>query len=130
MSSPPLAVAQIFRGEFAFLVAETLRSTEFVSFGVPFLSSDAFSVAVWALLIATIVAPIAFGFVLASQQRLEKGDDADVRQNSMLPRSKPSFAVSRAFSKIFVGDRQSVPVSRYWIKVGTDIQVLKMLWLF
>ncbi|KAK3257791.1 hypothetical protein CYMTET_33134 [Cymbomonas tetramitiformis] len=63
--------AMVGRGEFAYLVAETATNTEYGDDGETFLSKDAFSVTVWALLMATISAPFMFRWVLQKVDRQE-----------------------------------------------------------
>eukprot|EP01062_Namystynia_karyoxenos_P037659 TRINITY_DN27393_c0_g1_i1.p1 TRINITY_DN27393_c0_g1~~TRINITY_DN27393_c0_g1_i1.p1 ORF type:complete len:994 (+),score=354.18 TRINITY_DN27393_c0_g1_i1:106-2982(+) len=58
------------RGEFAFLVAETAKSEDFKSGDPPYdklLSKEGYSITVWALLCATIVAPFGFKYFLAKE---------------------------------------------------------------
>lgn len=56
--------AMVGRGEFAYLVAARAVSMDLID-------SKMYAVVVWALLIAVIVAPMAFGYVLSRRERAE-----------------------------------------------------------
>mmetsp|Transcript_9475 Transcript_9475/g.10795 ORF Transcript_9475/g.10795 Transcript_9475/m.10795 type:complete len:404 (+) Transcript_9475:2-1213(+) len=115
--------AMVGRGEFAFLVAETLRSTEFVSVDKPFLSTDAFGVSVWALLFATVIAPIAFGIVLASQQRLEEKEDIETVPSTTSLRRRTTKVIASVTSRLFDhSSYQPLSKSKWWISVGATRQ--------
>ena len=54
----------VARGEFAYLIAETARTTKVYGTDSTLLSDEGFAVMVWALLISTVCAPPAFKHVL------------------------------------------------------------------
>jgi len=57
--------AMVGRGEFAYLVAEKAKTLELIS-------AELYATIVWALLLAVIAAPIAFGYVLKKKQQRER----------------------------------------------------------
>ena len=67
-----VGTAMVGRGEFAYLVAETAKSTILKTGSKPYgrmMSEEVYSIAVWALLCATIFAPFGFKFFLARLSR-------------------------------------------------------------
>eukprot|EP00211_Chloroparvula_japonica_P004503 CAMPEP_0119135526 /NCGR_PEP_ID=MMETSP1310-20130426/19460_1 /TAXON_ID=464262 /ORGANISM="Genus nov. species nov., Strain RCC2339" /LENGTH=660 /DNA_ID=CAMNT_0007126419 /DNA_START=1 /DNA_END=1983 /DNA_ORIENTATION=+ len=64
--------AMLGRGEFAYLVAETAKTTINASTGESMLSEDAYAAVVWALLVATIVAPFLFKYLLVSHSKVTR----------------------------------------------------------
>lgn len=118
-----LGWAMVGRGEFAFLVAQTLKETEFQDTGETFISDEGFGVAVWALLLATIIAPIAFGFVLASQLKkggLEESDNKTDknRRNSLQQKN----SVKRMKTVLFTDHKKMAPRTDWVIQIATKYQ--------
>ncbi len=60
------------RGEFAYVVAAKALSLKL-------LDEELYAVVVWALLIAVVVAPMAFGYVLRRKAEAERGMEGDVK---------------------------------------------------
>ena len=56
--------AMVARGEFAYLIAETARTTRVFGTDSTLLSNEGFAIMVWALLISTICAPPCFNYAL------------------------------------------------------------------
>lgn len=118
--------AMVGRGEFAFLVAQTLKETIFQDTEEAFLSEEGFAVSVWALLIATIVAPIAFGIVLASQIKKDKHIDDEkviLADNVLNKQSKlnQKRSVNRMTS-VLNNQRQLAPRSEWVVSIGCKYQ--------
>eukprot|EP01063_Lacrimia_lanifica_P014408 TRINITY_DN20_c0_g1_i5.p1 TRINITY_DN20_c0_g1~~TRINITY_DN20_c0_g1_i5.p1 ORF type:complete len:1038 (+),score=334.85 TRINITY_DN20_c0_g1_i5:88-3201(+) len=73
-----VGTAMVGRGEFAYLVAETAKSTLYKSGEKPYgrmMSTEVYSVCVWALLLSTICAPFSFQYfltLLTREKAIEK----------------------------------------------------------
>ena len=61
-------MAMMGRGEFAYLVAEVATKTKIGDSDKPLLSSEAYAIVAWALLLACVVAPLGFRFVLERRE--------------------------------------------------------------
>lgn len=123
--------AMVGRGEFALLVAQTLRITIFDDNGKEFLSAEGFGIVLWGILITTFVAPIAFGILLASllkktkQLEAEKEDLPKKPNNlksklSVLPIAQKS-SVARMRS-VLGNQRKASPRSQWIVEVGSAYQ--------
>eukprot|EP00924_Labyrinthula_sp_SR-Ha-C_P007448 augustus_masked-scaffold_24-processed-gene-3.45-mRNA-1 protein AED:1.00 eAED:1.00 QI:0/-1/0/0/-1/1/1/0/668 len=126
--------AMVGRGEFAFLVAQTLRETPFEAEENDdgtfnnFIDDEAFAIACWALILATFVAPIAFGIVLASQTKEAVVLDTEEtepgkRKSSVIRNMQSTTSVVRRMSSVFFGNvRETTPRSEWYITIGAPHQ--------
>ena len=70
-----IGFAMVGRGEFAYLVAQTAVETKMSGRSDYLMSKEAFAVVVWALLMASISAPIMFKVMLSQKEEARKAAD-------------------------------------------------------
>lgn len=92
--------AMVARGEFAYLVAEIARSLEYHGPGIDpngptvyMLSAEAYAAVVWALVMATIVAPFGFKFALAIFDRATPVHRADIIGGRLEKHARRAFVI-------------------------------------